>query len=797
MKKIIIALVLIYSSVSFSQIKVTGKVFNYENNPIDLAEVLLINKDSIAQKSELTNSKGEFVLTITKGNYLLQIRQFGKTLYNSKIDLTQDFDLGNIKISQRNEVLAEVVVQGKKKLIERKVDRLVFNVENSVAAAGGDAIDALKVTPGIKVQNDAIKMIGKSGMGVMVDDRMILLSGDDLVNYLKTISSDIIKSIEVITAPPAKYSAEGNSGLINIKLKKAKKDSWSATTRANYKQATYATGTTGGNLSYQKNKFGLVLDLSERNGKSIYTNDVTYKYPLEKWKNEVVHKTSQNVFSSLIGLTYDLTNKSKFGVQYLGSINRSNVNDNNLSNIYNNQTNSLDRYLNSSGFTDRNIDNHSLNLNLTTKLDSIGKKYTINTDYFTYGSNKANTFQNENNNYIDLITERQYNENGNNQKISNFSTDIDFEMPHEWASINFGAKISATNSNSDVEILSYDNNNGVYIINSTQVNVFKYKENNQALYFSSSKKLGEKWELKLGLRTEFVQTTGFLQTTQSTKRYNYYKFFPTLYSSYKSNEDNTFSANYSRRINRPSYSDLNPARWYINSNSYEEGNPFLQPSFSHNLEFSHNFKQLLVSTLSFSKTENGFGQLTVHDEINRIQRFIRRNYFTTNFIGLDETLTFDFFTWWNSINNAGVFYSENNVYSEYLEPKYSGWGSYVSTTNSFVLNKSKTFTGQLAYSYSFPTSYGESNISSYSNLNIAIKYAMLNKKLQLSFVIDDFLKTNQYTIYNRSLDVNQSFRQYYDTQSFRISVSYKFGSDKINVRQRSVGNQEEKNRIGN
>lgn len=391
--------------------------------------MLILNKDSIAIRSELTNVNGRFSLSAEKGECLLEVRQMGAILCKQKINANQDLDLGIIKVTEKEQKLIEVVVSSRKKLIERKVDRLVFNVENSVTATGGDAIDALKVTPGIKVQNDAIKMIGKSSMALMVDDRMIQLSGDDLINYLKTISSDNIKSIEVITAPPAKYSAEGNSGLINIKLKKAKKDSWSATTRANYNQATYASGTIGGNLSYQKNKLGLILDLSERNGESIYTNDVTYKYPTENWKNEVVNKTSRNVFSSLIGLTYDLTSKSKFGVQYLGSFNKSNVNEDNLSNIYNNQTNSLDGNLNSRGFTDRNIDNHFLNLNLTTKLDTVGKKFTINADYFTYDSNKANTFQNENNNYIDLITERQYNENGNNQKISNFSTDIDFEMP--------------------------------------------------------------------------------------------------------------------------------------------------------------------------------------------------------------------------------------------------------------------------------------------------------------------------------------------------------------------------------
>lgn len=125
-----------------------------------------------------------------------------------------------------------MAVSARKKLIEQKVDRLVFNMENTIAASGGDSLDALKITPGLRVENDKISMTGKWSLRVMVDGRMLHLSGEDLMSYLKSISADDIKSIEVIITPPAKYEAEGNSGLINITYKKGRKDAWNADLRS-------------------------------------------------------------------------------------------------------------------------------------------------------------------------------------------------------------------------------------------------------------------------------------------------------------------------------------------------------------------------------------------------------------------------------------------------------------------------------------------------------------------------------------------------------------------------------------
>ena len=174
--------------------------------------------------------------------------------------------------------IQEVEILAKKKLIERKVDRLVFNVENSISATGGDALDALKVTPGLKVQNDQISMIGKGNMLVLINDRPTQLSGDDLISYLKTLKSDEIKKIEVITNPPSKYTAEGNSGVLNIITKNAKKNTWNSTIRSVYQQATYATGSIGGNFNLQKNKLTFSSSINYLNGSNapVETNNIFY-----------------------------------------------------------------------------------------------------------------------------------------------------------------------------------------------------------------------------------------------------------------------------------------------------------------------------------------------------------------------------------------------------------------------------------------------------------------------------------------------------------------------------------------
>jgi outer membrane receptor protein involved in Fe transport len=701
-----------------------------------------------------------------------------------------------------NVQLKEVSVQGKKKLYEQKVDRMVFNVENSVQATGGDALDALKITPRVNVQNDQISIVGKSTMQVMVDDRMIYLSGDDLINYLKSIPSANIKSIEVITAPPAKYDAQGNSGILNIKLKKALNDSWNAGVRTSLTQATYLSENLGGNFTYKKNKFSFLADISANNRKNIYENDITYEYPTEFWEGKIRNTNKNKNINYNLVVDYQLSQKNKIGILYNGIFGNSNENSNNQTYIYNLDLTKLNKQYDSKGNTDKNNNNHALNLNLIHKIDSLGKQFSVDIDYFINHNNQKNPFYTTNYDYTIPVAENYFTQNDGTQKIDNFSTKIDFQLPYKWAKVELGAKASFTNTKNDVEGNFYEisnNNNQLYL---AQKNDFKYKENNQSIYFSAEKELDKKWTAKLGLRAEYTQNRGVSVLDSlgiihdSINSRKYLKIFPSAYIGYKLNDNHTFSLNYNRRINRPGYWELNPSKWYQNLNSYAIGNPFLQPSFGHNLELNHTYKNVFNSTVYFSKTENSFGQLATHENNTENVVFIRENYFNSYSFGFSENINVKPFKVWTSVLGGNINYMKTETFISYLQPNYEGYGSSFFTNNTLDLNKTKTFISQINFSYNFFSKYQQFTIYPYSNLDISFKYLVLDKKLQMTLLFNNVLGSDRALLSTKTQGVSQSFRQYYDSQFVRFSLNYKFGSSKVSVNQRQGGNSEEKQRSG-
>ncbi len=226
MKKITILLVVIaYNSLSFSQ-SLQGIIKDKNNTPIPYVEVILKENKSKYIKSNITDEKGQYSFKNLKNStYVLEIYSFGEKIFQEELLINKDIKK-EISINKSLE-LDEVTVVAKKKLIDNKVDRLVFNVKNSMASSGMDLTEALSITPMVMVNDFGVSIVGKSGVSVMVNNKMLNISGSELVNYLKSLRSDNVEKIEVITAPPAKYEAEGNSGIINIILKKNPKLGWS------------------------------------------------------------------------------------------------------------------------------------------------------------------------------------------------------------------------------------------------------------------------------------------------------------------------------------------------------------------------------------------------------------------------------------------------------------------------------------------------------------------------------------------------------------------------------------------
>jgi outer membrane receptor protein involved in Fe transport len=756
-----------------SQTSIKGVVVNQNNKPIELAEVLLVNKDSITIKNEFTKPSGAFSLAIEKGAYVLQLRQLGKIMYKQTITVIDNLDLGTITITESKQQLEEVTVTSKKKLIERKVDRLVFNVENSISASGGDALDALRVTPAIKIQNDQIKMIGKSGMSVMVDDRIIQLSGDDLINFLKTIKSDDIKSIEVITTPPAKYNAEGNSGLINIKLKKAKKDSWNTTLNSGYKQATYATGFTGLSLNVQKNRLTVQSNVNYINGSIAPDEQSQIYYPTILWKENNKSINYNKSLSGKLALDYKISNKIKTGFQFTMVKNNPDAKDNTTTKVLKNEM--IEKMITTLG--DQKIKKYSniFNYHLIYEMDTIGRKLSLDFDYFNYKNDSNRLF--ETNSYntdgTPIVNPFSSANNLGNQNINNYAVNLDMEHPTNWASLNYGGRISFIKTANEFKYFDLDT--GIPVFDPSQSNAFDYKENTQSLYISADKKMGEKWEAKLGVRYENTQTIGNSLTLNKEDKNSYARFFPTAYINYNPNDNHSFTLDYGKRINRPNFNFLNPFKWIFSPYSFSEGNPFLKPSFAHNIELNHAYKDLAITSAYFSYLDDGFEQFTAVDPTTNIQKVVPINFLINKTVGLNETINVQTFTWLKNTFYADVYYSATNSKIPISLSYLSGWNGEFSLNNDFMLNKSKTAFFNLSYSYTTAGVDALDRNTGFDQLNASFKLLLLNKKLQITLYGNDLFSSNRpvYTTYSNN--IKNSFRSYNDARYFRLSLSYSFG----------------------
>lgn len=721
----------------------------------------------------------------------MRIRLFFLALIISTVFFSQQKRNDSInKIIEKQIQEVEIIV--KKKLIERKVDRLVFNVENSISATGGDAIDILKITPGIRVQNSQISMIGKSGMEVMVDERIIQLSGDDLINFLKLIKKEDIKAIEVISNPSAKYSAEGNSGLLNIKLKKGKENSWSASIGSSYQQSKYASSNQRLGFNYQKNKLTIASSLVYNNGSTSSTETQQIFYSDQKSDGVTQSREYSNRLAYKLGVDFKLNPKLTIGLLYLGSTGnpREITNENNL--FTNLETKSWDQLLVTNKNNEYNSKNNSLNFHSVYSIDTLGRKLSIDADYFSFRTKQNQLFTTINQNFENSNTTTSTANNTGVQNRENYSVKIDMEHPFKNLSLNYGGRISVTST--DNSIAYYDLQDNLFIYNPTFSNVFYYKENTQALYASANKKLSEKWEIKLGLRMENTQTKGHSITANEIHKNNYSKFFPTGFVTFSPNDNHTFSLNYGKRINRPKYNWVNPFRIYYSTYSYYEGNPTLEPSYTHNIEISHIYKGNLSTSIYYSGENNGSSLLTIlnPNSLTIIRSFY--NYYRQTSYGLNENYTFNRFSWLESNLSGNISYSQTVSNNPNTLHSVNGWSGDISVYNSFIFNKSKTLSGNIDLNYSFPATYLMTKNKAVFSMGTGLQYSSLNKQLQITCTVYDLLRSNKqrWSQYSSNIFFSNSYLG--SAPDLTLTISYKFGNNKMKTKDTKIGNNEESKR---
>lgn len=791
MKESTLLLLLMLFCASLKSQHLKGSVSDYKGQPCASLEILVFN--NLHKVATVSSDSGSFSIAVpAPGNYLLMVRKEGKVLLQKELLINSNI-IEYLVIQPEPTLLDDVTVSStiRKKMIERKSDRIIFNVENSIYITGGDVTDAIKAAPGIRFINDQISIIGKSGVVIFIDNRPLNLTGEDLIAYLRAIRADDVKNIEIISNPPAQYEAEGNSGIININLKKTGKDKWNGSVTGTLRQSLYTRADESAQLSYNNKKLSAYANIRQSQGTAFYrTEEEDIDYPDKQYRSHSNMKTKQRGNIGLTaGFDYAFNSKWKVGFQYLHSTNKTDAEDLNDTYLYANPNHLIQT---TSGGRRENISNN-LNVHLTFQTDSLGSNISFNGDYFDYTNRINNSFTTKEYEHFTKYLPERYTsaDNRSYQPITNYACQTDLTQIVKGMEFNAGIKVSGIKSNSWFRY--FDNTSGGHIPVAEKSNQFNYKENIQAVYFSGSRKW-ESLELKAGLRIEHTTTEGY-SADEKISNNDYTRLFPTAYLMYKINDKLNTGLNYGRRIQRPRYASLNPFVRYITPYNTSQGNPLLQPYLTNNIELFFHYKEQWTSNLYVNWSDNVFGQLNYISAANINSATKYENFYNQVSFGLSESYTFYPVRIWESYTSADLYYRKIKSSIPQTASDYSNWSSFVESTNNIQLNKLKTLFFSVNYWYQFPEYYAVYYNNAYSCLSIGFKVLLANKKLSVTLNSEDLLRTQKIkneTYFNNLLSHN---RNYEDRRCMRISIRYNFGKKQTGTKVLQNSNQEEKGRL--
>jgi outer membrane receptor protein involved in Fe transport len=803
------SIALFYLILSFNhgiaQSVLEGLVTDQGKGPLPYATVSLTEMDSSSSKVAQADSAGHFIFkAIPDKNYRLSAYSLGFTKRSLSLSIRKDTAV-YLSLEPLQGSLQEVTVISSRPVIERKADRVIFNVANSINAAGSNGLEALSKAPGIKINDNTISLAGKGTLSIMVNGRLLHLSDKALVSYLKSFSSAQISKIEIITHPSAAYDAEGNAGLINIITKRSSKAGFSGEADAsvnrffykdqpNYKGIrNYGLMNTGLSLNYNKDKWSVYSNISDIPGRELLGYGIDVYYPDKHWAMKDTGEYRVVTFNALAGIDYQVSNKTTLGFEYNYIYHLEDGADYVRVPVYNNKA-QLDSTLKTYATYYPVAKSNAFNLHLIQKLGQSGSKLILNADYFNfYRHDKSDLITRS---YTDEdklkegSTKKLYDTTLQNIRIYTFKADLD--LPTPFAQFSFGSKISFINNYSN--IYYYNNTGNQLILDSALSNEFRYIENTQALYANASKNTG-KWKLDAGLRAEITQTKALSYFQDQKVNKHYLKLFPSALVSYTLNTDNEFSFNYNKRIHRPTFWNLNPYKTFMTAYTYVEGNPYLEPEYITNVELSHHYKGALTSSLYMNVINNGFAQvITTHENSHYTHITTMLNFIRSYRYGISESLTVQPSPWMESTNQVNAYYTY--VYSDlpYING-IKGAGLFVETNNTFYFNRNKTFMGSLGFWCQFPEIDHFGRSDTYYSLDIGLQALAFQKRLSLSLTAGDLLQSSASKVYTTVNNIRNAYTNFQLNSSIRLSATWNFGHNEHKRVPVNTGNEAERDRV--
>ena len=792
-------------------------ILNDQHNGIESATVeLLKSADSVLVKTALSDKSGNAGFeTVPFGSYRIRVSAVGfNTQYSPVFTVDQAVaSLQPLSLSAKtNTQMQGITVSARKPFIQKLSDRIVVNVENSIVSAGSSAIDVLERSPGITIdQNDAISLRGKAGVIIMIDGKPSPMTGADLANYLRGLPSSAIERIDIITNPSAKYDAAGNSGIIDIHLKKDQRLGYNGTMTAGYGQGIYPKANAGMTFNYRNQKMNIFGNYNHAYRKQLNHLIINRNF----YENGIFQGSDDKDNYAVMPIN---SNTARLGADFFPSKNtivgfvvNSNFNGfkrrADINTIVNDEHFQPDFSFQSISTNDDHNNNTVGNINFKQKLDSLGTELTADVDYGVFNTNS-----------LTRTSSYFYNLNGSKRKDDDIldgdqdgkltlkTAKVDFVHPFAGgAKVEIGGKTSYVSSDNDAKF--YNILPDQKQVDETKTNRFYYQEYNHAGYMNFSKAY-KTFDFQLGLRGE--QTIIKTLQVKGNKSYNnnYFQLFPSAFFNYKLKEDQTLGISVSRRIDRPGYFQLNPFLFQVDATIYSTGDPLLKPQTTWSSELSYTLKQMNFSfTYSHTKDPENTVLSKILDVIpnfeikpgqdSNITVQIPVNLTSSDYIGISGAVPVRINKWWNMTNNFDIYYNRFNGNLAGSKLNAGKPAATVRTNNNFTFTRG--WSAELNANLNTGGQYGYMVLDPQWGLAVGAQKTVMHGKGTVRFNMTDIFWTN---LPKAKVEYKGSYVEnwhaYRESRVANLSFTYRFGNSKVQqARKRTTASEEERQRTGN
>lgn len=792
----------IFHFTCYSQNNIKGKVIGQETT-ISFANTILYKaSDSSFVKGNISDENGVYVFeNIKNGSYYITGSLMGFTNVSSEVfDLSNGITLTVPDIILGEQVmLDEVLINVEKPLYEQKVDRMVINVESSILSAGSTALEVLERSPGVTInrQNSSISLIGKSGVRIMINGKISYLPQESIVQLLEGTSSDNIKTIELITTPPANLDAEGNAGFINIVMKERTDVGLNGSYSLSAGVGNGGTTNNNINFNYRKNKVNIYGNYSFllRTQGQVFSFSRTYldqEDDLINLSTVSDRDPTQRNHNARIGIDYQVSDKTIIGMIISGYDNKWTMDAVTNSETTTNGT--------SPTFTEVFSDernqwsNISTNLNLKHNFKEDGY-FSFDYDYLYYYNENPTNYDN---NYYDtdgnLIDQELTKSNKTTPiNISVIAGDYSNQI-NEEVRIEAGAKGAFSNFENDVVVENFDGDD--FIEDPTLTNMSNLDERILAAYTSVDYKISDKVSTKIGLRYEHTDSKLDTDKEGTVVDRSFGELFPSAFLTYNVNDSLNMNLSYSRRITRPTFNEMAPFVIFFDPNTFFAGNPAIQPAISNAFKIGTAYKSFVLS-IQYTLEKGTIARFQERfDEENERLIFIADNLDEVNTLSFTFGIPFKITDWWKTQNT--VIFLNTRVLNTINENQYD------QKQNSFSINSTQSFniatdlTGELNFNYNSEALFGSLKIGSRYFLNLGIQKKFGDKWGTLRFNINDILESNKFegstSIPEENLNTNNTFD--FSNRTFLLTYTRNFGNKKLkSARSRQTGAEEERRRV--